>query len=180
MKLLLCALLLLGAGIPFLPAQYIFAGFNKGSSSVTFGNQNIGANNNSGSANPLCTKFTPGAGGSISTITWYGNQTTAGLARAAIVSDTAGSPKNILAQSAQTAVNTTPGWRDFSVSYTVTGGTPYWLCVSNNQNYNTQYDTGSANQFAFFSTDAGPDFLNPIDSARSPAFLAWAMSIYAH
>ncbi len=155
----------------------LFLAFAATCSAATFGNTSIGANFNNGSANPLCTVYTAPANGTVTSISWYGRVQVAGSGAAAIYSDSGGAPNVVLAQSSVVSVPTVAGWNTFTLSQAITSGTPYWLCVTKDQNYDTQYDTGAANQSTYDVGTPGATFPSPWPGGSS--FLNWAISIYA-
>jgi hypothetical protein len=179
---LLCGLLVLPvrAQMPILPGVLQA---QSAVSSMTFGKTTIGGSSNSGASNPICSEYSPSGSGTVTSVSWYGHQTSSGNGQAGIFSDNgSGDPANLLANSSSQTVGTSDTWNTFPLSLSVTSGTEYWLCVSLTSNYAQHYDAGSSspNQFryrsglqngTFYSTWAG--------TGGSDNSLAWAMSIYA-
>ena len=90
------------------------------------------------------------AGGSVQSlgIDWAGTQ--GGSVTLGLYSNAGGKPGSLLTQTASTAMSTTTGWQDISVtsSYPVTVGTTYWIAFMFSSTKTYYYSTGSRSYYA--------------------------------
>ena len=112
----------------------------------TFGYTSIGGTNAGYSGIPTTGGVaTPPSSGDVTSITWYGKQTTGSgaLLGVAIYSDNAGAPDSKLAEdSGDTTINSTAGWWTTNIALAVVGGTAYHLAAWVNASYRSYYDSG--------------------------------------
>ncbi|KKN47284.1 hypothetical protein LCGC14_0664470, partial [marine sediment metagenome] len=127
-----------------------------GSGTGTFGYETIGAtkytrvkDTKSGS------KFTISEDGDLTTIFAYlelgGGAKNPKTARAAIYSDSSGSPNTLLGESGQRTITRTLQWWDFTFSPPISldANTPYWLVIHTATKIDMYGDIGSANQRSY-------------------------------
>ncbi len=139
----------------------------------TFG-QLTGADSYASSANVItCSIYTPASSGTVTKITsgWQHDSGTTTNIRAGIYTDVSGTPTTLVAQSSSDTSVTGSGDFDSTVSASVVGGTPYWLCVAaDNANNGIKFANGASTDGTLsYSTFAYPTFVNPyvLDAAVS-------------
>lgn len=124
-------------------------------------------------------KFTITENGELSKITVYGNNPTGTCNyTCAIYADSGGAPAGRLGLSNAISIGTTPDWYEFTFSPTIslTGSTPYWLCIGSQAGgWKWYYASGATNQHAKKLGDTYPP---PDPFGASPTYSAREMSIY--
>jgi hypothetical protein len=150
---------------------------------ATFGYTSVGANSgNDGTSNWLvaCYFISPSDCGLITQISVYMAAASVSInAKAFLYAAGSGKPGALLAASNQVAVGTAPGWVNFTINYTGSPSTGYWLAIMGDGNYNVYWDTnGSSGQLQDINT--GLTFPNaPNPWTTSTYTWAYNMSIYA-
>jgi hypothetical protein len=115
---------------------------------ATFGYTTHGANSTAFTA-PQGSKFTAPGNGDITKITVWINAYYGGSVnfRVAIYSDSSGTPNAKLAESGSATAVSSSAEYDCNISYTMTGGTAYWLMAwADSANADTSWDTGTTHQ----------------------------------
>ncbi len=130
----------------------------------TFG-QLTGADSYASTANAItCSIYTPASSGTVTKISsaWVHDSGTTTNIRAGLYTDVAGTPTALVAQSSSDTLVTGTGTFDSTVSASVVGGTPYWLCVAaDNANNGIKFANGASTDGTIsYTTFTYPTFVN--------------------
>ena len=143
----------------------------------TFGYDSPGASPDLAEANnAVGGNYALSEAGNVSKLTFYcRTYGGTGNVKCAVYSDSGGAPADLLAESSAVEVDSTPAWRDFPLSVSLSPGT-YWLCFLSDVNIWIAYDSGSSSTKYVGATY--PTFPDPFGSPST-----WNgprnMSIYA-
>jgi hypothetical protein len=98
--------------------------------------------------------------------------------KACIYADNNGAPGALLATSDEVVLGTTDQWVDFTINYSASPNTVYWLGIFGDNWWNLFWDTnGSSGQLRDRISDVYPTFPDPFGTAHNT--WAYQMSIYA-
>ena len=148
---------------------------------ATFGKTEIGSLESSTVANYLVgSKFTCPSEGDVTKLSAYIKAyTTPGNVKAKIYSDLNGSPKALLAESAEVYVGITFAWVDFLITgLHVYANTPYWLVFFTGITLAYKQDVGSPSQ-GFHQTNAWQTYPTNPSTITYPVLRDYERSIYA-
>lgn len=109
-----------------------------------FGSETLGGSSNSLTRTICGGPFAPTESGAVTSISVYGSEASGAQASAAIYSDSGSNPVTRLAVSPGTvALPATNGWTTIPISYGVTAGTNYFLCIWANGIFNNNFINNS-------------------------------------
>ena len=144
----------------------------------TFGYTSIGASSAPASANTkTACRFQLTENGILSKITCYNSAVSgSGNVKGVIYNDSSGAPNAKQgSDSAAVSISTTPAWRDWIVTPTLTAGY-YWLAQIIEAAVNFSYDSGAANQTAQNADTYSDGFSDPFGT---PTYYPLILSMYA-